>query len=82
VNRNQRDVGGHDLNRSIHLAVAEQGDRTFVTGLVCVVMNQLMQLGTRRHGVQKQDKTRQQQGENRLAGLLAISHFQLQTSSL
>ena len=52
---------------------------TFVTGRIRIVMNQLVKIGARRHGVQQQDKTDQQRGKNCLAVPLELSDFELQT---
>jgi len=42
-------------------------------------VDQLMQVRTRRHGIQQQDKNDQQRGEKHLAGPLKMSNSELQT---
>ena len=54
-------------------------DRTGVPGCIRVAMDQFMELGTGRHGVQQQDKTGQQPSEHRLAVPLFMSEFGMQT---
>ena len=57
-----------DFNRGrLHLAMREDCHGTFVTGLVRVVMNQLMQRRASRHRVEKQNYSDQQYRERRLA---------------
>ena len=45
----------------------EHRDRTFMTSLVRILMNQLMQRGARRHRVKKQNHRHQQDSNERLA---------------
>ena len=51
----------------IHLAVGEHGDSAVMPRLIRIMMDQLMQRGACRHGIQQQDKPRQQRGNHCLA---------------
>jgi hypothetical protein len=53
----------------IHLAVGKQGDRAMVLPGIGVGMKQLMQRRRGRHGVEQQNNTGQQRGDNCLAAL-------------
>lgn len=78
-NGSNRDDGRHFHDRRIHLAVREQRDGTFVAWFVRVVMDQCMQRRARGHRAQKQDKTGQQRGDDRLALPLEMAFHELQT---
>lgn len=74
-NRNDgRDIG----DRRIHLAVGKHRDRAIVIGFARVLVNQFVQLRTRRHRVQQQNKCDQQRGENRLAMRFEMTLYELQ----
>jgi len=77
--RRERDRDEHD--RGIHLAMQEHGDGAFVTGLVGVGVQQLVQSGGGDHGVQQQDQRDQQRGDERLAGAFKNGLSRLQAFS-
>jgi len=56
--------------------VSEQGDRAFVVGFAGVRVDQFMQRRRGRHGVQQQDKTGQQRGDDRLAGWFGLARYE------
>ena len=66
-NRSRRNDGGNLNGRRLHLSMSEHRDGAFVTGFVRILVNQLMQRGTRRHRVQKQNHPNQQRRERRFA---------------
>ena len=72
--RDQHDGG-------IHLAVDEHGDGAFVTGLVGIGVQQLVQCGAGHHGVQQQDQRHQQRGDQRVGVGFAIWITRLQALS-
>ena len=75
--RRERDRDEHD--RGIHLAMQEHGDGAFVTGLVGIGVQQLVQCGAGHHGVQQQDQRHQQRGDQRVGMGFEIWISRLQT---
>ena len=67
LNRSRRNDDGSHNGRRFHLSMREHRDGAFVACLVRVLVNQLMQRGTRRHRVQQQDHPNQQRRERRFA---------------
>lgn len=56
----------------------EHRDRAIVVGLIRILVDQFVELWTRRHCVQEQDKTHQQRGDDRLAAQLEMAFYKLQ----
>lgn len=78
-NSNNRDGGRDGNHRGIHVAMQEHGDGAFVAGLVRVVVNELMQRGTRRRGGQEQHDTHQPGSDYCRANPPKMTCSQLQT---
>jgi hypothetical protein len=60
----------------IHLAVGKEGDGALVAGLARVRMEPFVQRRGCGHGIEQQDQTSQQRGDNRPARLFEMPYYE------